>query len=124
EPAKPATTQRTAAAALPFKLRRRRGDGLVALEEVEGVPVRVLAAREPADAENRLLVVRLAAELPHLRELRVDVVGLEVDDRALARVLAGVDRASRLALEDPIVDPGHPGIGELPAEELAVEALR
>src|SRR5919197_3819113 len=61
EPAKPATTQRTAAPALPLNLGRRRRDGLVALEEAERVPLRVLAAREPADTRDRLLVVCLAA---------------------------------------------------------------
>ena len=51
-------------------------------------------------------------------------VGLEVDDRPRAGVLARVDRAARLALEHPVVDPRHAGVGELPAEELRVEALR
>src|ERR1051326_8042475 len=75
----PATTTATATA---VKL-LRWCDGLVRLEEAERIALGVLAAREPAHVRNRLLVVGLAAELAYLRQVCVDVVAAEVDDRAL-----------------------------------------
>src|SRR5712691_8085563 len=101
-----------------------RLDRLVALEEAERVSLRVLAPREPADARDRLLVVRLAAELAYPCDVRVDVAGAEVDDEAAAARLAGVHGAAGLSLEHPVVDPRHAGVLELPAEERAVELCR
>ena len=66
---------------------RGRRDRLVALEERERVALGVLAAREPADRRDRLLVVRGAAGLADLREGGVDVLGGEVDDRPAAGVV-------------------------------------
>ena len=61
-PIPPAATRATASA---VTLLRRR-DRFVRLEEAERIAFGVLAAREPADVRDRLLVVGLAAELAHL----------------------------------------------------------
>src|SRR5204862_2422703 len=52
---------------------------LVALPEVERVPLAVLAGGEPAVPRDGRLLSRLAAELAHLRERRVDVGRVEVE---------------------------------------------
>src|SRR5438045_3590132 len=99
----PARTIPTASA---VKLLRRCG-GLVRLEEAEAIPLGVLAAREPADVRDRLLGLRFAAEVAHLCQVGVDVLAVEVDDRALLALHLRVDRAAPLALvfllEHPVV---------------------
>src|SRR5262249_20185887 len=103
--------------------RGRRWNGLVPLEQAERIAFGVLAAREPADPGDRLLVVRLSAVLAHLREIAVDVVAAVVDDRpALAQL--PVHGAARIALlEPPIVDPGHPRALDRPAADSLPEPL-
>src|SRR6266511_1547599 len=64
-PTPPAATRTTANA---VTLLRRRG-GLVRLVEAERIALGVLAACEPADPRDRLLVLGLAAELAHLRHV-------------------------------------------------------
>ena len=99
------------------------GDRLVALEERERVALGVLAAREPADRRDRLLLARVAAGRGDLRERGVDVVGGQVDDRPAAGLVGLVDRADGLlALRHEVLErPFHPG--ECPAEDAAPEAL-
>src|SRR3954453_411992 len=93
---------------------RHRGV-LVALEEGEVVPLAVLAAREPADLRNRLLLLRLAAELAHLREIAVDVVAAEVDARPRHSFHAVDAAALAVLLPHQVLHAGHAGIVDLPA---------
>src|SRR6266542_4906369 len=119
-PTPPAATRTTANA---VTLLRRRG-GLVRLEEAERIALGVLAAREPADARDRLLVLGLASELAHLRQVGVDVVAAEVDNRALLAFLLRVDRAApAVVLEHAVVDPLHAGSFDRPAAQAFPELL-
>jgi hypothetical protein len=94
------------------------------LKQREVVPLGVGAAREPADAGDRLLVVGRAAELAHARDRPVDVACPEVDDRAAPRLLGRIDRTAGLvALEHVVLDVPAP-FAELPAEERRPERLR
>src|SRR5580765_5580850 len=76
EPAIPAATASVVAAALPDN---SATGGAVALPEAERVALGVLARGEPAVARHRRLLTCGPAVLAHLRERRVDVVGVEVD---------------------------------------------
>src|SRR6266566_1456703 len=58
----------------------RHRHGLVPLVQAEGIAFGVLAAGEPTNARDRLLVLRLAAQLAHLGEVGIDVVAPVVDD--------------------------------------------
>src|SRR4029450_5881567 len=103
-PMAPAATSATANA---VKLPRRRGR-LVRLVEAERIAFGVLAAREPADVRDRVLVLGLAAQLAHLRDVGVDVLAREVDDGALLAFLAWVHRAApAVVLEHPVVELAH-----------------
>src|SRR6266545_829738 len=103
----PPAATRTTANAVTLLWRR---DRLVRLEEAERIAFGVLAACEPADGRDRLLVLGLAAELTDLRQVGVDVVAAEVDDRALLAFLLRVDRATpAVVLEHAVVDPLHAG---------------
>src|SRR5437867_13017092 len=116
----PAATSTTAKAVTLLRLR----DRLVRLEEAERVAFGVLASREPADVRDRLLLLGLAAEVPHLRQVGVDVVALEVNDRAVLAGLLGVDSAApAVVLEHPVVQPLHAGALDRPAAEALPELL-
>src|SRR2546421_5068526 len=65
--------------ALRLVHRRRR----VGLPQRERIALGVRACREPTLGRNRHLLVGLPAQLAGLADRRVDVVGVEVDDRAL-----------------------------------------
>src|SRR6266536_257889 len=102
----------------------RRRDRFVRLEEAERIALGVLAAREPADARDRLLVLGLASELAHLRQVGVDVVAAEVDNRSLLAFLLRVDRAApAVVLEHAVVDPLHAGALDRPASDAFPELL-
>src|SRR3954463_52206 len=101
---------------------RHRGV-LVALEEGEVVPLAVLAAREPADLRNRLLLLRLAAELAHLREIAVDVVAAEVDARPRHSFHAVDAAALAVLLPHQVLHAGHARIVDLPAADAFPEPL-
>src|SRR6185437_610342 len=98
------------------RLRRR----LVALPEAERVPFGVLAAGEPAIALHRHLVLGLAAELAHLADGRVDVLGVEVD-REGSLGLPAHDRAALVLTgsEHPVVHLRRHRWPDLPAEDAA-----
>src|SRR6185503_13286607 len=91
----------------------------------ERVPFGVLAAGEPAVARHRLLVLRLAAELAHLADRGVDVLGVEVDAEGTLLVRPD-DRAALIlgGLEHPIVHLRRHRRPDLPAEDAAPESLR
>src|SRR5688572_20376775 len=97
------------------------GDGAVRLVEREGVAFGVLAAREPTNLRDRLLVVGLPAPVADLRDARVDVAGVEVDDwPTLARLLRihgshRLDAIGHVVLHRPLV------VSELPIENVLVE---
>src|SRR5580765_7586572 len=117
-PIPPAATRATASAVTSLW----RRDRLVRLEEAERISLAVLAACEPADVRDRLLVVGLAAELPHLREVRVDVLGVEVDDGALLAFLLGIDgTAPAVLLEHAVVNALHAGVADRPTGEALPE---
>src|SRR5439155_8449029 len=101
-------------------------DGAVALEEAEGVALCVLAPREPADAGDRLLVLGTPSELACASDARVDVVGVEVDDRASRTDFGRVHGATGLASGPGHVigDPGHVGGVPFPTEQARVERRR
>ena len=81
-------------------------------------------ANQPT-AGNRLLVLGLAAELAHLREVGVDVVAAEVDRRAGGALHLRVDGAApAVLLEHPVVDPRHPRVLDRPAADGFPELLR
>src|SRR5713226_1994695 len=116
----PATASATANA---VTLLRRR-DGLVGLEEGERIAFGVLAASEPADVRDRLLVLRLTAELTHLRQVGVNVVGPEVEDGTLHAAVARVHRAApAVVLEHPIIHSRHPRVLDRPAAQPLPELL-
>src|SRR4029079_9818261 len=98
---------------------------IVALPDGELVPVRILRVGEPAHARDGHLVLGLTAELADPVELRVDVVGLEVDPDPA--ILARIDRAAGLALEHVVLGRALLSLGvvlERPAGELAPELRR
>src|SRR4051812_19631328 len=120
-PIPPATTRATASAVMSL----RRRDRFVRLEEAERIAFAVLAMREPADVRDRLLVLRFAAELPDLRQVGLDVLGVEVDDRPPLVALLRVDRAApAVLLEHAVIEPLHPGVADRPAGEGLPEPLR
>src|SRR5438105_5139236 len=101
-----------------------RRDGLVALEERERVAFGIGAAGEPADRRDRLLVLRLPAQLTHSGNGLLDVTSAEVDDRSLLAILRGEDRPAGLVpVEHVVLDRPAPLV-ELPAEERRPECLR
>src|SRR3954454_11784115 len=111
---------------IPSRARRsfRHRDRLVALEQAEAVALRVLAAGEPPDAGNRLLVVALAAELPHLGEIGVDVVAAEIDRGAGGAFHLREDRAApAVLLEHPVVDARHARVPDRPTADGLPELL-
>src|SRR5262249_15579965 len=90
---------------------------LVALEQAEDVPLAVLAASEPADARDRLLVLGLAAELLDLGDVRVDVVAAEVERRP-RHAFHAVDAAALIAfLPHQVLHAAHAGVLDLPAAD-------
>src|SRR3954465_10428985 len=104
-PTPPAATSTTASAVTSLL---RRCDGLVRLEEAERIALGVLAAREPADVRNRLLVLGLAPKLADLPQGAPAVVAAQVDHGALLVLLVRVHRAApAVVLEHAVVDPLH-----------------
>src|SRR5690348_12119708 len=108
----------------PSRSRRLTGR-LVRLPEAERVPLDIAAAGEPAVALHGLLVLGLAAQLAHLRDRRVDVLGVEVDAQGPLLVRSD-DRPALVlgGLEHPVVHLGRHRRPDLPAEDAAPESLR
>src|SRR2546421_1181163 len=103
------------------RLRRR----LVALPEAERVPFGVAAPGEPAVTLHRQLLLGLAAELAHLGDRGVDVLGVEID--AKRALLVRPDDRAALVLggpEHPVVHLRRHRSPDLPAEDAAPESLR
>src|SRR5438067_9645315 len=97
----------------------------VALPEVEGVPLAVLARCEPAVRRNRRLLAGLAAELAHLRDRRLDVRCVEVEVRVTALLRAHQRSACFVAdLRHAVLELLRHRRPELPSEDAAPELLR